>query len=60
MIGDRWRDIEAGRRAGCQTVYVDSGYAERRPDGPDAVVTGLPEAVTWILATTAHKEAEIA
>jgi D-glycero-D-manno-heptose 1,7-bisphosphate phosphatase len=60
MVGDRWRDIEAGRRAGCRTVYVDSGYAERRPDEPDAVVTDLPEAVTWILGTTPHKEAEIA
>lgn len=60
MVGDRWRDIEAGRRAGCRTVYVDRGYAERRPDEPDAVVTDLHEAVTWILATTAHKEAEIA
>jgi D-glycero-D-manno-heptose 1,7-bisphosphate phosphatase len=59
MIGDRWRDIEAGQRAGCRTVYVDSGYAERRPHAPDAVVTDLPEAVTWILAKTAHKEAEI-
>jgi D-glycero-D-manno-heptose 1,7-bisphosphate phosphatase len=60
MVGDRWRDIEAGRRAGCRTVYVDHGYTERQPDEPDAVVTGLPEAVTWILETTAHKEAEIA
>jgi D-glycero-D-manno-heptose 1,7-bisphosphate phosphatase len=60
MVGDRWRDIEAGQRAGCRTVYVDSGYAERQPDVPDAVVTGLPEAVTWILGTTAHKEADIA
>jgi D-glycero-D-manno-heptose 1,7-bisphosphate phosphatase len=60
MIGDRWRDIEAGQRAGCRTVYIDNGYAERRPNEPDAVVTDLTEAVTWILATTAHREAEIA
>ncbi len=60
MVGDRWRDIEAGRRAGCRTVYVDRRYAEPQPDEPEAVVTDLPEAVTWILATTARKEAEIA
>ena len=24
MVGDRWRDIEAGRAAGCATVLVDS------------------------------------
>jgi D-glycero-D-manno-heptose 1,7-bisphosphate phosphatase len=57
MVGDRWRDIEAGQRAGCRTVYVDNRYAERQPDKPDVVVTGLGEAVTWILAATAHKEA---
>jgi D-glycero-D-manno-heptose 1,7-bisphosphate phosphatase len=28
MVGDRWRDIEAGRRAGCRTVLVDGGYNE--------------------------------
>jgi D-glycero-D-manno-heptose 1,7-bisphosphate phosphatase len=59
MVGDRWRDIEAGRRAGCRTVYVDRRYAERQPDEPDAVVIDLTEAVTWILATS-RKEAEIA
>jgi len=49
MVGDRWRDIEAGRRAGCRTVFVDHGYAERRPTAPDRVVAGLAEAVDWIL-----------
>ena len=39
MVGDRWRDIEAGRRAGCRTVFVDAGYAERRPEDPDLTVT---------------------
>ena len=50
MVGDRWRDIEAGRRAGCTTVFIDWGYDERRPDRPDAVVGSLPEAADWILA----------
>jgi D-glycero-D-manno-heptose 1,7-bisphosphate phosphatase len=49
MVGDRWRDVEAGRRAGCATVFVDHGYAERRPPAPDAVVDSLPSAVEWIL-----------
>ncbi len=26
MVGDRWRDVEAGRRAGCRTVHIDRGY----------------------------------
>ena len=32
IVGDRWRDIEAGRRAGCRaTVFVDYGYDEPTP-----------------------------
>ncbi len=50
MVGDRWRDIEAGQRAGCTTVFVDWGYAERRPEHPDVVVHSLPEAADWILS----------
>lgn len=51
MVGDRWRDIEAGRRAGCQTIFIDRGYQEPLPD-PDAdyVAADLQEAATWILS----------
>lgn len=52
IVGDRWRDIEAGRRAGCTTIFVDRGYRERQPDEPDAVVRSLGEAADWILALT--------
>jgi D-glycero-D-manno-heptose 1,7-bisphosphate phosphatase len=51
MVGDRWRDVEAGRRAGCRTVFLDRGYAERQPDPPaDHTTTDLPSAVAWILS----------
>lgn len=50
MIGDRWRDVEAGQRAGCRTVWIDCGYTERGPSNPpDAVVKSLQEAVAWVL-----------
>ncbi len=50
LIGDRWRDVEAGRRAGCRTVWIDCGYAERAPAvAPDARVESLAEAVRWIV-----------
>lgn len=49
MVGDRWRDVEAGARAGCRTVFVDRNYQERRPDAPDAIVGSLSEAADWIL-----------
>ena len=48
MVGDRWKDIEAGKRAGCQTIFVDYGYAERAPDNPDCRVASLLEAAYWI------------
>jgi D-glycero-D-manno-heptose 1,7-bisphosphate phosphatase len=52
MVGDRWRDIEAGRSAGCATVHIDHDYDERRPVGADLTVASLPEAVAWIICHT--------
>ena len=49
MIGDRWRDIEAGRAAGCQTVLIDRGYREGHDCAPDRVATDLRDAADWIL-----------
>jgi len=56
MVGDRWRDIEAGRRAGCKTVLVDHGWAERPADRPDAVVRHLRSAAWWILSVSGQRE----
>jgi D-glycero-D-manno-heptose 1,7-bisphosphate phosphatase len=47
-VGDRWRDVEAGKRAGVKAIFVDRGYGERRPADPDAVVANLPDAVKVI------------
>jgi transaldolase len=52
MVGDRWRDVEAGRRAGCGTIFVDHDFSEPKPVHPDAVVRGLEEAVPYILTMT--------
>jgi D-glycero-D-manno-heptose 1,7-bisphosphate phosphatase len=50
MIGDRWRDIAAGQKAGCRTVWIQHGYDEPEPAGMDFVTGGgLAEAVDWIL-----------
>jgi len=57
MVGDRWRDVDAGRRAGCATIFIDWGYDERRPDHSDAVVRDLTEAADWILARTGSEHA---
>jgi D-glycero-D-manno-heptose 1,7-bisphosphate phosphatase len=50
MVGDRWRDIDAGRAAGCRTLLVGDGYEERRAAGWDAHVDSLREASDWVLA----------
>jgi len=50
MVGDRWRDIEAGHRAGCRTVLIGDGYGETFKSPPDVAVGSLSEAVAWILS----------
>jgi len=50
MVGDRWRDVEAGRAAGCATVLVDAGWDEALPHEPDVRVASLAEAADWILS----------
>ena len=50
MIGDRWRDIAAGRAARCRTIFVDRSYPEKKPEQPDATVKDLPDAVPIVLA----------
>jgi D-glycero-D-manno-heptose 1,7-bisphosphate phosphatase len=51
MVGDRWRDVQAGHTAGCQSIFVDHGYRERQPDGPFLRVHSLRQAAEWILRT---------
>ena len=55
MVGDRWKDIEAGHRAGCRTIFVDAGYSERQPATPDCRVHSLAEAARWILEDSNEK-----
>jgi len=51
MVGDRWKDVEAGRRAGCRTVFLHCNYDEPLPDPPaDFTASSLLEAAEWILA----------
>ena len=49
VVGDRWRDIEAGRAAGCRTVWIDRGYAEQLPQNFDFRAQSLWEAAQWIV-----------
>ena len=51
MVGDRWRDVESGKRAGCRTVFIDYQYREKRPSGQDYAAPDLSAAAAWILRT---------
>ena len=35
IIGDRWRDIEAGKKAKCKTILLDHNYKEKIKIKPD-------------------------
>ncbi len=50
MIGDRWRDVEAGQRAGCKTIWLNYNYSEQPSSKPaDFVTKSLTEATDWII-----------
>jgi D-glycero-D-manno-heptose 1,7-bisphosphate phosphatase len=52
MVGDRWRDIEAGRLAGCRTILIGDGYGETFPCAPTIKLDSLPGAAAWIIQTS--------
>ena len=50
MVGDRFRDVEAGQAAGCRTLFLDCGYGERPPASPStATATSLRAGLHHIL-----------
>jgi D-glycero-D-manno-heptose 1,7-bisphosphate phosphatase len=49
MIGDRWRDIGAGRNAGCTTILVNAFQEPTRIE-PDVDLPDLLTAARWILS----------
>ena len=48
MVGDRWKDIDAGSRAGCTTIFVDYHYDEELNITPDHVISDIREALKII------------
>jgi D-glycero-D-manno-heptose 1,7-bisphosphate phosphatase len=57
VVGDRWRDIEAGRRAGVATIHIDWGHGEPLRSPADATYSSLPEATERILELTSTTSA---
>lgn len=56
MVGDRRSDVEAGRAAGCRTVFIDLNYLEPRPSNADVIVRSIAEAADAILQQHWKKE----
>jgi transaldolase len=52
LVGDRWRDIEAGQRAGVTCLFIDHGYDERQPEGELIRVDSIVEAAEAIVKMT--------
>ena len=51
MVGDRWRDIDAGAAAGCRTVLIERDYRERGPSAePNFRTISLLSAANWMIA----------
>ena len=48
MIGDRWKDIDAGNTAGCKTIFIDYKYNEIKPNNPDFTTDNLTNATNII------------
>ena len=43
LIGDRWKDIEAGTKAGVITIYKNCGYDEKKPRNYDYIIKKIDE-----------------
>ena len=49
LIGDRWRDVDCARAAGCKSVFVERHYSESLRGPPDFTVESFSGAVEVIL-----------
>ena len=45
FIGDRWRDIDAGKKVGCKTIFIDYCYNEKLNNKPDYVVKNVKDII---------------
>lgn len=51
MVGDRWKDIEAGKNVGCKTIFINYAYSEKQPEGCDFCVQKPAEIIDIIFAS---------
>jgi D-glycero-D-manno-heptose 1,7-bisphosphate phosphatase len=56
LVGDRWRDIQAGQEAGCKSFFIDYQYPEKQPNPPFVRVQSLMAAVEMIMGEISDLE----
>lgn len=56
LIGDRWKDIEAGNSVGCTTIFIDYGYLEPKPKPPYLSASSLLQAAKTIKEMESGKQ----
>jgi D-glycero-D-manno-heptose 1,7-bisphosphate phosphatase len=49
VIGDRWRDVDCARAAGCRAIFIQRGYEESLREMPDFTVPNFNGAVNALL-----------
>ena len=49
VVGDRWRDVDCARAAGCRAIFIERNYEEKLRETPDFTVANFSDAVNVIL-----------
>jgi D-glycero-D-manno-heptose 1,7-bisphosphate phosphatase len=49
VVGDRWRDVDCARAAGCRAIFIQRDYKESLHEAPDFTVANFNDAVSAIL-----------
>lgn len=48
FIGDRWRDVDAGNKVGCKTIFINRNYNEKLNSKPKYIVKNIKEIYKFI------------
>ena len=43
VVGDRWKDINAGYAAKCKTIFIDKKYSEKIKKKPTYILNSFKE-----------------
>ena len=48
VIGDRWKDIETGKKVDCKTIFIDRKYNEKLKSKPNYTIKKLSQVIQII------------